>query len=226
MLNVSYEPSTGLPYIALLVEALRWLSWPVAIVVIAFIFREPLKGLLRNIKHLTVGNNRAEFIPQQRGNSGALDDSLPGEQRSNKVLPILEENLTPAQREIRDSVREELEDHPEHERLEILIAAVAKERLLRHFASAYSNIFGSQIRALELLNQRGGQISLEEARKEYAILQKELTDLASVPFEGYIRYLTDFRLVDVDAECIRLTPIGRDFVIWLNAIGANKDKPL
>ncbi|OWY13838.1 hypothetical protein B6V73_04630 [Thioclava sp. JM3] len=134
--------------------------------------------------------------------------------------------MTPAQREIRDSVREELEDHPEHERLEILIAAVAKERLLRHFASAYSNIFGSQIRALELLNQRGGQISLEEARKEYAILQKELTDLASVPFEGYIRYLTDFRLVDVDAECIRLTPIGRDFVIWLNAIGANKDKPL
>ena len=151
---------------------------------------------------------------------------MPSDQSTKEGLPILEQSLTPAQRAIRDTVKKELEDYPEKDRSEILVAAVAKERLLRHFTAAYSNMFGSQIRSLEILNQRNGRITLDEASKEYSELQKEIPELSSWTLERYISYLRRFQLIDLDSENIFLTDIGRDFIIWLNAVGADKNKPL
>ena len=226
MLDFNYAPSTGLPYIALVVEALRWIAWPIAIVVIAATFREPIGRLIKNIKNFTVAGSRVEFIPQQLGSSDTLGEVLPSDQSTKEGLPILEQSLTPAQRAIRDTVKKELEDYPEKDRSEILVAAVAKERLLRHFTAAYSNMFGSQIRSLEILNQRNGRITLDEASKEYSELQKEIPELSSWTLERYISYLRRFQLIDLDSENIFLTDIGRDFIIWLNAVGADKNKPL
>lgn len=69
-------------------------------------------------------------------------------------------------------------------------------------------------------------MSLSEASALFTELQEIHEELREWTLERYLSYLRNFQLIQADEKEVRLTPIGRDFVIWINASGAYKDKSL
>ena len=227
MLDFPYQVSTGLPYIALFVEAVQWLAWPVAIVVVARVLKGPLSNAMNKLIELSYGNVKAVFA-SQASHAESLDQPLSKLQLPMDPAPnvIIDNNLSEAQKQVREFVMQELEEFPENQKMNVLIVSVATERLQKHFALAYANIFGSQIRALELLNQRNKVILIGEASAMFTELQSQHEEFRDWTLERYLSYLRNFDLIEISDREIRLTPIGKDFVVWLGVVGLDKGKLL
>ncbi|TKA97896.1 hypothetical protein FAZ78_03785 [Cereibacter changlensis] len=226
MLEFAYPASTGLPYIRMVVAALEWTAWPLAIVVVAYIFREPMGAIFSKINSISFPGGRADFAQQVLPNTSLEANAADGEIGGIRPFSSIDRNLSPAQIEVRDRVRKEFSELDRGDLVEVLYATVAQERLSRHFAFAYANIYGSQIEALEVLNQRGGVMSVSDAELLFRKLQEEVSQFANVTLEKYLGYLVSFEMVEISSGIVKLTSFGKDFVVWLNALGLPKDRPL
>lgn len=223
MLEFPYQVSSGIPYIALLVEALRWVSWPIAAMVVAHVLKDPIVAAANRLRGLAYGGVKADFA-SQTSRAETLDEPLA--QTTKTPNALIERNMSEALKQVSAFVEQELKAFPEEQKIEVLIVSVAAERLQKHFALAYANIFGSQIRALEMLNQKNYAILISEASQMFTELQAQHEEFRDWTLEKYLSFLRNFQLVEVDEKEIRLTPIGRDFVVWLNAAGLDKDRAL
>ncbi|MBN2742211.1 MAG: hypothetical protein JXR35_15060 [Rhodobacteraceae bacterium] len=223
-----FPVETGLPYLQLLVETIQWVAWPIAAYLVALAFREPLSEILKKLRVISYGPGKAEFSVDQRTNPDALK-SLISADRAGPLEGAEEYSiarLSNAQKEVRDHIAQDLNRFPDERREEILTIELALERLQKHFALAYANIFGSQIRALELLNQRQGRVSLSVAEDEFANLKREYEAFRDWSLPRYLQFLEDFNFVSVKDGSVEITPVGKDFIIWLDFHGLSKDRPL
>lgn len=108
-----------------------------------------------------------------------------------------------------------------------LLNSLAFARCMLEFESCYSLIFGGQIRILQILNQRIGQVlSVQDGNMYWATHQaqhKPVLDLWSA--DQYLYYLTVRGLVIKEPNLIRLSTKGAEFVLWLTHFGRPLDKP-
>lgn len=226
MIDYPYEPATWLPYLALVVEFVRVVAWPVAAAAAVVVLRQPVLSLIPRISTLRAPGIEVN-IESAKERQIAKTHSSEHEsviQESGRVVRNLPR--TEAIQQVEAKIRELLERFPQAEREDLLVNALAADRLERHFALAYINIFGSQIRALQLANERGGFISRAEAEKEFESLKQYTEPLKDWTLDRYTAFLESNEFVRRTPEGFQLTNFGRDFIGFLIRSGLPTSKPL
>lgn len=221
MLEHPYEPSTWLPYLAIFVEALKATGWPIAIMVAFLWLRRPIMSLLPRISSLKAAGVELSL---DSAKENQIAKTEPKDVQPVGVVRNLQKTTAIIDGERR--IRNELEKFPDTEHLDLLVNALAILHLERHFAFVYFNIFGSQIRALQKINENGGLISFEDAEAEFKTIKEIAPELGDWTLERYTAYLESNYLVEKESNGYRLTPVGKDFIQFLVRFGLSTHKPL
>lgn len=205
-------------------------SWPVAIVIIAYWFREPLKKLLDEIRS---AKGPGFQIERQ---TGVRQEPVAGPDLSKNPLeaaaPPGNERSTSGRRfEIPDSPlvervkkgileAEHTKDMSPADREQVIAKALAERLIALSFERLYRNIFGSQIEAIAKANITGGT-TMTELKSLFEQYQKQYPDFhKSRTFEQWFGWMTSEHLIEeVDgmgtSKIIRPTLFGADFLHYI-----------
>ncbi|OUM28305.1 hypothetical protein B8W72_20830 [Pseudomonas putida] len=121
-------------------------------------------------------------------------------------------------------VRKQFEGEKGPDSVELLMQDDAGWRVLWYFENVYSYIFGGQIKLLELLNHRG-VVPLDEIRREWDA-HKELhkPQLDQLDMDGYLKFLLAKDLILNSGVDLRITPTGKEFLMWMAKFGRSSDR--
>ena len=214
MFDPPYSPETWLPYLELLLELFKGVAWPAALVFVACIYRGELSHLLPRLRK--VGPTGAEF-------DAANQPQAPENSFSSTGLNIEDFELTdPIAKQIEESHIKTLAELPEDRKLKVLIRALTKTQMEKNFMSAYANIFGSQIRALDILNSR--PVALTEAHELFREIAERDAVLNEIGFERYMGFLIHWQFVEIRSEMYEITETGRSFLSFVTQVGLPKER--
>lgn len=193
-------------------------AWPIAIVVLALAFRSKVDELLPRITK--IGSSGVELsLPKQ---STEASGELQSEEISDtKLVPLRDDVALSIERRNKEALDKFSSDANERE--ELLLRALTAQQMEKNFLLVYQGIFGSQIRALRLLNERN--IPRAEAENLLKVLKAEEPALGDWTLDQYLNFLLRWRLISVDAEQIVITETGRNFLIFLVQQGLSEDRP-
>jgi hypothetical protein len=209
------------------------LAWPTAVVIGFLVFRSPIKALFDRIHSFGMAGAEAKFLPKQGSDEGfSFADNLEVQSDSASDEKKTDDRTLPTsafgsrvQLEVKEQFKNEISRLSDAEARDYLISALAKERIEKVFSAAYANIFGSQIRALQLLNDNGGRISLDRAHAEFEVVRSEITIFKDWTLEEFLNYLKNFQLIEKDLNGVRITLYGRAFLSFLAEQGWSTNRP-
>lgn len=215
------------------------LSWPVAAVILAWIFKTPLKSLIDRIDlfkgpaGIEVSTPLDSATKQLKTEKASPTDgqlTVPGDQ-SQPNLP-LPEDIAAKRRlvesyggdekpvllqiaQIESSLKDLQYSFDSENTVHLLIRQLAVVQLLHHAECVYRLIFGSQIALMRKLNESGPQPEsvvrpfYERARTESPVFYGDYT------FENWIAFLIGQQVVVLQNSNYGLTWFGQEFLGWL-----------
>lgn len=137
--------------------------------------------------------------------------------------PHYEEPLTdPVAIELEEKIKRDLENIDPKEKEQRLVRALTYSQLNRHFALAYANIFGSQIRALDRLNAQS--ITHFEAQQLFEELQKDNDLFKDWTLSNYLQFLYAWRFIKEEGGALHITPTGQNFLLFITTSHLSKDR--
>ena len=217
MLDFPYQTSTGIPYIVLAIELVKWIAWPVVIIYVSFLFRDQLLTLIGRLTGLSIAGAEIKFGDQTAAKS--IENSvnqplreLRGVERT-EAIAIIETNLHKA-----------FEDVDQTERFDRAIRELAQARLDAALAITHGMIFGSQIALLRKIRE-SGFISRADAEKYFETLQSESDFHKEHTLTEYLQFLFVKELIVEDDTGIRLTPFGHEYFLFLYRSNVPTDRP-
>ncbi|TPE50158.1 hypothetical protein [Amaricoccus solimangrovi] len=205
---------------AIAIEALRVLAWPTAAYLIARIYRSEIKALFPRVRRIGPSSIELDIDTKQASISDKSSEDIIESARSPLTL------AHPAIIEMEEFIKERLEQIDQGERSDFLIRAAAVERAEKHCAFVYINIFGSQIEALQLANQRGGPVSWAEAEEAFSKLKLENPAFLEWNLHKYLRFLFVNNLIIQEGDMIFITNMGKYFLLFLAHYGLEEKRPL
>ncbi len=208
-----------LPFWQQFFSLLATISWPLALILIV----RSLKPFILNLFHdrgISFEGFGAQIRIDERKNAQIGDEN-----RAAMPLNSTKFNLprTPAIQEQEELLRNELDKLPQAERNEVTINALAIERLEKHFAFTYVDIFGSQLQLLQRINERGGSITLGNAQEYFTEVKSRFPDLSDWDLSRYCNYLVQRGLILL-SDNVELTPVGKDFIHFVIKYGLRTDR--
>ncbi len=208
------QPKVVLRTLALIEAVLTAALWPTAIVIVAWFFSEEIRTLLPSL--VRVGPTGAEFDPGHQRRKA--DVSLETELRGSENTPLTD----PMALQIERDNESELQKFPDEQRQKVLLRALTTTQLEKFFALAYADIFGSQIRALDILN--GRTVSKAEAKKLFETLKREDPIFEDWDLDRYMNYLVSWRFIEDKGDHYEMTVTGRNFLRFVTSIGLSKER--
>jgi len=210
-----------LPFWQQLFTLFSAVSWPLALIVIARIFR-PLISHIFTDRGISFEGFGAQLRIDERKVSQPGTSDLPESTFSGAKLKL---PRTAAITEQEANLRAAIKELPQADVLDIAINALAIEQLEKGFALTYINVFGSQITLLQRINERGGSITTSEGEEFFSEVKSRFAEISDWSFERYITFLAQRNLVRISSS-IELTPLGRDFIQFVVRYGLRTDKGL
>lgn len=209
-------------------------SWPIAIAVTAWIFREPIEAMIGRVRQISGFGGTADFttndaISHRQSADGSSKSSLlaltdtSNLPPSDPVFDVLDGQLV--------AVLDQHVQGGENVKLAWAIRQRSISEATRIHETNYRIIFGSQIHALKVLNVSvTGIISEFEALYDgvksnitWEHLHKDRT------FDQWIQFLIDAAYVilikDSDPSSLQITPFGKQFLQWMVMAGVPDFKP-
>lgn len=217
MLDFPYQTSTGIPYVILAIELVKWIAWPVVVVYVSYLFRDQLFALFGRLTGLSIGGAEIQFGDQKSAKSIEKSVNQPlrelrGVERT-EAISIVETNLHKA-----------FESVDESEKYERAIRELAQARLDAALAITHGMIFGSQIALLRKIRE-AGFITRADAEKYFEGLQNDNDFHKEYTLNDYLQYLFIKELIVEDENGIRLTPFGHEYFLFLYRSNVPTDRP-
>jgi hypothetical protein len=210
-----------LPFWQQIFTLLATVSWPLALIVIVRTLH-PMFSRIFSDRGISFEGVGTQIRIDERKH--AQDDS-----ESLAVTPLSAAKLTlprtVAIDEEETALRSAIEQLPPADRNDIVINALAIERLEKHFALTYVDIFGSQLVFLQKINERGSAIAAADGEIFFSEVKSRVPELSDWDFGKYCNYLVQRNLIRVSAN-IELTPVGKDFIHFVVRYGLRTDKGL
>ncbi|MGR9149485.1 hypothetical protein ACU8MT_08460 [Rhizobium leguminosarum] len=179
-------------------DLLKGISWPLALFLVIWIFREPIRARIPFV--IQLGPTGAVFQPGQQPDQGGANPL----QTVSHPLPTVNDLAT--------SIQEELLAFVPEQREQRLVRALAEARVMADFEFIFANIFQSQIDALSEL--ASGPKAIAEAKEYFEEtvrpMNKEL--YSRWDFEQWSAYLLSQKLVEVENGTVQITQKGIDFL--------------
>ncbi|CAO3416283.1 hypothetical protein [Azospirillum doebereinerae] len=230
-------------YAEMVVGLAKAAAWPLAVGGAVLVLRKDLGDLLRSLFHRQMdlkapGGFEAKLgapDPRQQAVQPPVNAPLPqpaaaaaAPAPANAPVPAGPARLPPSERPavnvVEQRLFEELASVPEAERVPTLVRALSLARLEAAHATVYSRIFGSQIAGLRRLNAQG-RVSLADARAFFqSYAERFPPDYAQNGFNMWLGFLLRSGLVLQTPDGVEIAPLGRDFLIYLDASGLSDDR--
>jgi hypothetical protein len=212
-------------------DFLGQISWPVAVVLIIYFFRTKVADLLSRIDNVDAFGVKAKLnLPSsisQQGVSVPKEDGI----GDNQVQPPLPDPLyTP----IDDAVMADLNKHvigDSETKLAWAVRLRSISEVNRGHETAYRLIFGSQIKALRVLNTLPSAPvdNFKPLFEAYANSAEWREVHKGRTYEDWGTFLVDIGLVAVDESqtppTVHITPLGHSFLNWLNIARVPDERP-
>ena len=198
-----------------LIDLVKAIVWPCALVGIAVVFADDIRKLLPRI--IKAGPTGVEFEAQKQ-------------QAAQRVLGELRQlpgiSRTPTIAAVEKRLHEELAIINEDSRLDLLVRQLAQSQLQTRFERIFGIMFGSQLEWLKALLNAGGAVSRVEANRFFEEQVETNADLKqlNITFVDWLRYLLTSDLVAEDEAMLKLTDEGRDFLLYISASHAATKK--
>ena len=209
MLEYAYEPWTGIPYLFLLFDTFKGLAWPAFLLCIAYWFKGPIAEVIKRLSNVEVGNLKLGLQhPQQQ----SLEKN---EELTTRLHSIATNGLDPnVLSPFEKSILDDLKKLDESEKSSWLVTSLAQAIAERIFATAYANIFGSQIIALKELNTRGPHV-IEAAEKYFQELRGRDPLFSDWDLGHYLHFLKVFNFIEQKDSTYSITAFGKEFLLFL-----------
>jgi hypothetical protein len=183
------------------------------------------------IQHIKGFGASAEIATAAKPQSEALEK---GEGQEPPALPVRDNQPggPPPSPSIFDSFDAELSTtlknaFPSSEPLQLAWAIRARSQVLveRLHETHYRVIYGSQIEAIRGLNQRG-EVEISEGRQLYTRVAEMFPELYSrITFESWYGFLLTIGYAErIGHNMVRITPLGKSFLIWMDERGIFEGK--
>ena len=184
--------------------------WPVAVIIIALLFRRPLVRFLDRVKNIKATG--VEVIAGEQDTS----KSEVGPSAADEFARLFDNQLL-IERE--DAIRAEMAgiaggDQTQKEKF--LIRIIAAQGIRQQFEATYQNIWGSQLTALQIANTTldGVQLGTFETIYNQAVAQNK-DWYANYSFERWLAYMENQFLSIRKDDKIYITLTGREFLKYI-----------
>ena len=213
-----------------IIESLSNFAWPLAIVIILVLFKNQIRNLIDKVTGISYKNveirtstqdekvNVSEKIFKKEAGTDRLifdrfvsifsDETIKNVKKTIGIITAVNSDMTSEERE---------------KALERYTIAIY---LVLNFQSIYTFIYGSQLSLLLKVNSstsedRDSLISYyESAKKKYPVYYEDYS------FDEYLKFLFTSGLIVMEAEKIRISQYGRDFLKYLTEAGISFEKSL
>jgi hypothetical protein len=152
-----------------IVDLLKGVSWPAALIIIALAFRSEFRSLLPRLRRF--GPTGAEFDAAEKQQTTSETISTTKELKELPGFP-----RTPAIENLERQFHTSLEYIEGDKRKDVLVRLLAQARLETAFERIYRLIFGSQIALLKRLNGTS-LITIDEARSLFTAYAAQFPEL-------------------------------------------------
>lgn len=197
-------------------DLIKGIAWPLAILLIALIFKRDLKNILPRIRKAGPAGIELDSLEQQQRAPVPKEDRHTG---LGPVSPIVELK--------EEAIRKDLELYKPEAREPALIRNLALFQFWASFENAYGIIFGSQIRALRQWNSVG-RVNLHDARSFFEREAKAAFPEAykDASFESWAEFLRARGFISFEGDEEVVTDLGREFLKFLSDRGYPENKYL
>ncbi len=197
---------------------LKAMAWPASVFAIALFYKADLKALIPRLRK--AGPSGVELDPPVQQSvvttdlSGTIGKSLPGITR------------TVAIEDLERILRQQFSMIPDDDRVDRLVLELSQARLTAHFERVYRVIFGTQILCLRRLNERKSPVGLDDLKAFFS------ENTAPFPatyehygFDGWSAFMLNEMLIRNNGERIEISPVGKDFLLYMTVKGMSEEKP-
>lgn len=194
---------------------LQVIAWPLVVLVLGIfallLFKKPVARLIDRTTTVSKSGLVASHKPQE-----AIES--PKASNVNEFLKTTFDNALLVELEgIIEKQVEMLNPSSHEEKEKLLLRLLASTTILRSFDLTYYLIYGSQIMALQHLNDlRGATIPVSQLREFYDLAKK--TDpqfYGDYSFEGWFQFLMASLLIRRDGDIVSITVRGKEFLKYL-----------
>lgn len=222
------------------------ISWPVAVLIIFFVFRSPISSYINRITLACHGKTtvHSPLDKQQQpsadvttsiGELGKIPErpiDVTANKSDEKEINAQEESGAdaylksfdnPLLKEVEARINGDLDVRKivdPSEKTEVLIRALASTQLVLLAERIYTSIWGSQVRALRFLNAQTDGVDVSSLRVFYEMAKESYPDwYETQSFEKWLGFLTAFNLITVDGVNYVITNAGRQFLRYMADAG-------
>ena len=189
-------------------------SWPITVIILGIVFfllfRKAISRLIDRTERITKDGFQAAAGQGQQVERpiSKVDDFL-------KVI-FDDQKLVEMETFIRSSM-DNLHPHDAEEKEKFLIRFLAFALIKIEFDEIYNAIYGSQIAALQYMNNKNlAGMSIEDVRPFYdRAVQNHPNTYINYPFESWLEFLTLKKLLESEAGKINITMRGKSFLKFL-----------
>ena len=220
---------------------LKYLSWPIAVVILVFVIvlvlRRPLSevlhrgGLRIGREGLTIDQASAAAAATLQSEAPPVDSAFALDRDTEQRLThVKQAGVSPIVLEQQNRIRADLEKLRltcnKDEAITILVQHLALYQLYYAAERIYRVIFGSQIRILKSLNLYG-PTRISEIQAVYENAKNEFPKAyEAYPFPAYLNFLKTSNLAGTSDEIMySITPLGKAFLQWIAMEGVSENKP-
>jgi hypothetical protein len=176
-------------------------------------FREDIRKMLSRI--------------QKIGKDGVSLKEPQAQSQDERPLPFAQQfdlySRSPIQIEKEDQIRKELSERGltnDEEKVKLLIRALATNIIQADCERISLLIFGSQLELLIEMNAHGQGMKIQHVEKWYLeTIKTNYPALVNLPFEDYIGFLYRQGLAVIEADVVKVTNFGIEFMQYLVRTG-------
>jgi len=214
MIEFAYQPSTWLPYLALVFDLVKGVAWPLAALVAVLVVRKPLGQALTRMMRFSAGGVEAEFAGAQK----AFEPSIAG-------YKLLTPQDTEAIRSVEQSITAGLDNIDATQIQSRLVNTLANNMLERHFAMVTVNIFGGQVELIRAISSADGSLSSSEVSNFFSGQKSKFKELQDYNLDLYLKLLVDSQLINRSDDGISITMFGREYLRLLDKHSQFDNRP-
>jgi hypothetical protein len=195
--------------------------WPIAVIIIAFgfmiLFRIPITSFLGRVKEIGSSGIKASQEPQPPGDTKPTTAS----DLLSIPAPLIAERESAIEADLKANGPPETT-----EAVRLLTRQLSIAQISLAFEYLDNVIWGSQIDLLRAINSTPNGLSESDIRPFYDQAAGAFPDAyQNNPFEKYLRFLLDSLLISENAGRYYIAPFGREYLVYLAAVGRTGWRP-
>ena len=193
---------------------IEYLTWPAVVLVVALLgmlmFKQELRALIRRTEQIT--KDGVTFDKESRSQKySAQSDGAAAEE----LLRTLNSQILTAQEQsiLEDLGAKKILDPEQREK--VLVRFLAVWQLIAAFEQINARIFSSQVRLMHAANDSADGLTRDEIRPYYEFsIGDHSDDETTYGIEGYVKYLITSHLLVQEGDRYKITPIGRELLVY------------